>query len=30
MSNVDIYDEEKNVVARFAGIAYRKKDNLEI
>ena len=27
--NVDIYDEEKNVVARFTGIVYRKKDKLE-
>ncbi|KJR48829.1 Phenylacetic acid degradation protein PaaD, thioesterase [Desulfosporosinus sp. I2] len=27
--NVDIYDEDKNVVARFTGMAYRKKDKLE-
>lgn len=27
--NVDIYDEDKKIIARFTGMAYRKKDKLE-
>lgn len=27
--NVDIFDEDKQIIARFTGMAYRKKDKLE-
>ena len=27
--NVDIFDEDENLIARFTGIAYKKKDKIE-
>lgn len=27
--NIDIFDEDKEIIARFTGMAYRKKDKLE-